>query len=113
MSCLDIIKIALLSVSENVGHYTALKKTPPYIVWAEDGQGDTVFANGEMRNQAITGTVDLFTQTLEGEPLIEAIPAALNGKCAWWLGSVQYEDDTGLLHVEWIWEVPSGGTDHV
>ena len=109
MKCLDVIKNALLSVSDNVGHYEAFKKTPPYIVWAEDGAADTVFANGRLQNQVVTGTVDLFTRDRDGEPLMEAIPAALDGKCAWRLNSVQYEEDTGLLHVEWAWEVPAGG----
>lgn len=108
MSCLDIIKKALLSTSENVGHYEAMKKEPPYIVWAEDGAGDTVFANNRLQNQAISGTVDLFTRNRDGDPLIDAISAALDGVCAWRLNSVQYEDDTGLLHVEWAWEVPNG-----
>ena len=108
MSCLDLIKNALLAVSQNVGHYEAMKKEPPYIVWAEDGTGDTVFANGRKQCGAMTGTVDLFTRDRDGDPLIAAISDALNGICAWRLNSVQYEDDTGLLHVEWVWEVPDG-----
>lgn len=108
MSWMDEIKNALLSVSENVGHFQAMKKTPPYIVWAEDGQGDTVRANGRLQNQVITGTVDLFTRQLEGEPLAEAIPKALDEVCAWRLNSVQFEEDKGLLHYEWVWEVIDG-----
>lgn len=111
MRCLDTIKEALLTVSDNVGHYEALKKTPPYIVWAEDGAGDTVFANDRLQNQAITGTVDLFTRDRDGDPLMEAIPQALDGVCAWRLNSIQYEDDTKLLHAEWAWEVPNGETE--
>ena len=40
------------------------------------------------------------------EPLSEAVPAALEGiGAAWYLNSVQYEEDTGLTHWEWVWEV--------
>ena len=24
---------------------------------------------------------------------------------AWYLNSIQYEEDTGLIHYEWVWEV--------
>lgn len=99
----------LATLCDRVYHYTAAPNAePPYIVWAEDGAAATVFANGRLQNQTITGTVDLFTRDLEHEPLAEAIPAALDGVCAWRLNSVQYEDDTGLLHMEWVWEVPHG-----
>ena len=33
------IKEALLSVTDNVGHYEAIHKTDKYIVWAEDSEG--------------------------------------------------------------------------
>lgn len=109
MTCLNKIRDALLRVSWNVGHFRAMKTSPPYIVWAEDSPGDKVVANGRTQNQAIAGTVDLFTRTLEGEPLAEAIPAALDEVCAWRLNSIQFEEDKGLLHYEWIWEVEKDG----
>lgn len=113
MTCLERIKAALLSVCDNVGHFEAMHKTPPYIVWAEDGTADTVFANDRVENQAVTGTVHLFTRTLEGEPLAQAVPRALDEVCAWRLGSVQYEQETGLLHYEWVWEVEADGEDRL
>ena len=33
-------------------------------------------------------------------------PQALEGiGASWYLNSVQYEEDTGLIHYEWYWEV--------
>ena len=101
---LSEIKTALLTVSSNVGHYKALKKTPPYIVWAEDGTNDP--CAGDVHDDIVfTGTTDLFTNT-ENDPLVDQIGAAFEaaGIC-WQLYSVQHEDDTGLIHYEWTWEV--------
>lgn len=108
MTCLDELRDALLDVTTAVYHFHAHKPPRKYIVWAEDGAGDTVFGNGRMQNQAITGAVDLFTDDPEDTGLFEGVQAALDGVCAWRLNSVQYEDDTGLTHYEWVWEVPNG-----
>lgn len=107
MCSLDVIKNALLTVSQNVWHFKAFKKAPPYIVWAEDGQADSVWADGAMQEQIITGTIDLYTKTLDNEPLFESIQNALNGtEISWRLNSIQYEDGgAGLLHYEWVWEL--------
>lgn len=108
----EIIKNALLGVSPNVWHFEAATeaktKNDPYIVWAEDGAGDSVFANGRKKEGVVAGTVDLFTKNLDGEPLAEAIPKALDGVCAWRLLSAQHEEDTGILHYEWAWEIEDG-----
>lgn len=108
MSCLDDLKNALLAVTAEVYHFHAHKPSPPYIVWAEDGAGDMVVANGRMQNQAIAGTVDLFTDDPENTALFDGVQAALDEVCAWELNSIQYEDDTGLTHYEWVWEVEYG-----
>lgn len=111
MTCLDRIRDALLGVTPEVYHFHAHKPSPPYIVWAEDGAGAVVVANGRMQNQVITGTVDLFTDDPEDTTLFEGVQAALDGVCAWRLNSIQYEDETGLTHCEWAWEVPNGQDD--
>ena len=58
--------------------------------------------------QARGGTVDLFTGDPEDTALFEGIQAALDRVCCWRLNSIQYEEDTGLTHYEWRWEVPNG-----
>lgn len=99
----------LATVTPKAYRYTAPADTSgPYIVWAEDGQGDTVWADGKMQEQAIQGTVDYFTNT-ENDPNVKEIQDALNGVCSWRLNSVQYEDKTKFIHFEWVFEVDGHG----
>lgn len=104
---MDINKVAeaLLTVTDNVGHYTALHQADRYIVWAEDSQGDTVWADGRMQEQVIQGTIDYFTR-IESDPNFDGIQAALNdADISFYLNSVQYEDDTKFIHYEWVWSI--------
>ena len=102
---LDIIKNALLSVSPNVYHYTAGETpNPPFVVWTEDSQ-NIFHSNNGHGETADQGTVDLYTRH-ENDPLRQAIPAALAAiGCSWYKNSTQYEQDTGLIHDEWVFEV--------
>lgn len=76
----------------------------PFLVWAEDGD-NTAWADDRMMEQAITGTTDYFTRD-EFDPAIDRIQDANQSLgIAWRLNSVQYEDDTELIHYEWSWEV--------
>lgn len=100
---LEVMKNALLTVTNNVGHYEALKKTDKYIVWAEDGQAGAEWSDDAMQEQAISGTVDYFTKT-EYDPNFGAIQTAMNAAgVSFRLNSIQYESDTGYIHYEWVW----------
>ena len=101
---LDALKNALLTVGPPVSHYAATKQPDKYIVWAEDGQTDAVWADGKMQEQTIGGTIDYFTKT-ENDENVQKIQNALNGVCSWRLNSVQYEDGTKYVHYEWTFEV--------
>lgn len=105
MTSLEIIKNALNPLADEVHHYTAPPGTePPYIVWAEDG-ANHFQADDKNAETAYTGTIDLFTLD-QDDPLRESIPEALNGTpAAWYLNSIQYEEETDLIHTEWVWEV--------
>nr|DAQ35644.1 MAG TPA: Protein of unknown function (DUF806) [Caudoviricetes sp.] len=104
MSSLDALKTALLSVTDNVGHYTSHKKTDRYIVWAEDG-GYSGHADNQHTTDILTGTIDYFTKA-ENDQAVKAIQNALDDiKIAWKLNSVQYEEDTGYIHYEFVWEL--------
>ena len=95
----------LLTVTSDVFHYHAHKKPDKYIVWAEDGQGDSVFADEKMEDRALQGTIDYFTKT-EFDPNVELIQIKLTeAEISWRLNSVQHEEDTGYIHYEWIWEL--------
>lgn len=100
------VRDALLSVTENVGHYEALNVSDKYIVWAEDMEADSVHSDNQKEIQAIQGTVDYFTKE-DGDPNVERIQDALAGAegVVYSMNSVQYEEETGYIHYEWMWEV--------
>ena len=102
---LDTIQTALLTVGVPVSHYNAVEQPDKYIVWAEDGQADAVHGDNRMQTLALTGTVDYFTKT-EYDANVQKIQKALSdAKIPWRLNSVQYEDETGYIHHEWVWQI--------
>lgn len=99
------IRDALLNVSDVVGHYTFSKNMNEYIVWAEDGEGDSLHLNDQKNEQTITGTIDLFTKN-EYSETIDKIQEALNkSRISFVLQSVQYEEETKYIHYEWRFEI--------
>ncbi len=74
-----------------------------YGVIAIDGQ-NALRAGNRLAEKIPEGTIDWFTRdpasTMPGE--VESLLDRLGA--SWYLGSVQYEDDTGLLHYEWVWQ---------
>lgn len=101
----DVIKNALLTVTDKVHHYEAAKQTGSYIVWAEDTQADAVWADDKMQEQTIQGTIDYFTKK-ENDPSWRLIQKALSDAgVTFKLNSVQYEYDTKYIHYEWVWEI--------
>lgn len=88
-----------------VYHYWRPRLIPPYCVWAEDGEDGDLDADGKKSEQSIAGYVDYYTLT-EKDPAVDSIQEALNsidGAFVWRLDSVQYEDETNLIHYQWIW----------
>lgn len=101
------IENALASIEGlKVYHYLRPQLKAPFCVWAEDGENSSLEADLHKEEQALSGTVDLFTKT-EYDPLNDEIQSALNTieNCAWALSSVQYEDDTELIHYEWEFNI--------
>lgn len=74
-----------------------------YGVWAEDGAND-LGADDHHAEHVTQGTIDYFTRN-DSETPRTTIETALDGKCAWYLNSIQFEEDTGYIHYEWIWEI--------
>lgn len=103
---LDSVKTALLTVTQRVYRYTAISSpTFPYIVWAEDGQSDSLHGDGVMINQTIEGTIDLFSK-IPDDPMIGQIQSALNDAgIGFRLNAVQFEQDTRVIHHEWVWNI--------
>lgn len=77
-----------------------------YLVVAIDQEAASLEADGKKTNQAPQGTVDLYSITSDREQMqsVQAALDALDG-CAWYLNSVQYEDDTRLIHWEWVFSL--------
>lgn len=103
MAWYDTIKAAHLAVTDAVSHAKRIQSSR-YFVWQEDGAND-LEADGRHAEGAVTGTTDLFTKQ-EHDPWVEALGESMSGYgIAWYLSSVQYEEDTGFFHYEWVWEV--------
>lgn len=99
----DTLRDALKSVGVPVGHYRVHKQTDRYIVWAEDNQASALWTEDGMSRQVVQGTVHYFTKT-EYDANVDKIQAVLGRAVSWRLNSIQYEDDTGYIHWEWVWE---------
>lgn len=99
------LRDALLEVTEYTFHYEATHKPDKYIVWAEDGEADSINADNHKTEQVLQGTIDYFTKT-EYDPNFGLIQAKLNSiDISWLLNFVQYEEDTGYIHYEWVFEI--------
>ena len=71
-----------------------------YGEWAEE-TGSDLGANGHHAERGTTVTVDLFTRDGSRTPR-DTIEAVLNAlPVAWRLDSINYEPDTGLVHLYW------------
>ena len=102
---LKLMVDALTALHGRVYHLTAAKDAkPPYIVWASDS-GSALWADNSRTEKKEQGTIDLYTKS-DKDALIAAIPAARDtAEISFYLNSVQMEDDTGLIHYEWVYEV--------
>lgn len=88
-----------------VYHYRRPSGTFPVVIWQEDFEANSFDSDNCKVEQAMHGTVDYYTKT-EYDPNVDVIQTALLGYgCAWRVNSVQYEDETGLIHYEWEFEV--------
>lgn len=104
-SKLKKIRDTLNKVNVDVYHYDASNKDTNYIVWAESGEAGSFHSDNSKSEQVITGTIDYFTKE-EYSKIIDDIQNALNdANISFVLNSVQYEEETKLIHYEWVFEV--------
>ena len=102
----------LLTITPNVYHNEAFQEDGSYIVWAEDGQAASLYANDSMQIQVIEGTIDLFTK-IEFDPMFNTIQTTLDGAdLTWELNSTQHEEKIGYTHHEWLWRIENGTDDY-
>ena len=100
----------LLGLTDKVYHFEAPENAaPPYIVWQEIGQGEILSGDDSQDAYAATGTIDIFSRN-EKEPLVSSVYRALNDACiSFYKKSVQYEQDTRLIHTEYEFDVLGWG----
>nr|DAG72923.1 MAG TPA: hypothetical protein [Caudoviricetes sp.] len=104
MTWYERIIAAHTAVTDSVSHSARLA-SDRYFVWQEDGSNDLAGDNGHGET-AVTGTTDLYTKQ-EFDPWADALGESLSSYgISWRLDNVQYEEDTGFYHYEWLWEVP-------
>lgn len=102
---LSDLRDALLEVIPDVFHYKARAKPDKYIVWAEDSEAGSLEADDKKEEQVLQGTIDYFTK-MEYDPNFQLIQEKLNSiEISWRLSSIQYEEETGYIHYEWVWEM--------
>lgn len=81
-------------------HYTAPEnQSPGYCVWQEI-LGINLAGDDKHAESGFVIAVDYFTDE-EYDSNIDAISALLDTYGSWTIESVQYEEDTGLIHYEW------------
>lgn len=77
-----------------------------YLVIQLDGQGDSLESDNVTTQQAIEGSVDLFCYSKDRANYDAVWSALRTSGCAVRLSSVQYENETRLIHYEWIFQLP-------
>lgn len=88
-----------------VYHYWHTRLEAPYLIWAEEGEGDSLHTDNHKSEQVITGTIDYFTKT-EFDSVVDEIQDALNSiDIGWELTAVDYEEETNLIHHSWDFEI--------
>lgn len=104
-SGLESVKEALMDVSNRVYHYEAFEVADDYFVWSEDIEGNSLQGDNKKIYKVVQGTIDYFTKT-ENSSKIGEVEESLNSReISYRLNSVQYEDETGYIHYEWVFEV--------
>ena len=87
-------------------HYWHPNLTAPFCIWAEDSEASALYSSNHKAEQTISGTIDYYTLT-EFDTTVELIQEKLNSieNCGWSLISIQYEDETNLIHYEWDFSI--------
>ena len=101
---LDALVTALTNTSLPFAHFGwSSAPAGDYGVYAEDGANDLLAGNAHAES-VIEGTVDYFTRddSLACKATIET--ALTSAGCAWYLSSVQFESDSGYIHLEWVFQ---------
>lgn len=101
---MDELALALTNTGLKFAHF-GWSKAPSgdYGVYAEDGANDLIAGNKHVE-KALQGTVDYFTWDDSGAPKATIEAALESVPVAYYLNSVQFENDSGYIHYEWVFE---------
>lgn len=104
----DNLLAALNSTGLPFAHFAWAKDAPEtrqdHGVYAEDDEL-ALYANNQHAERVLQGTVDYYTRDDSGTPKT-TIEAALDLYAVpYRMESIQFEDDTGYIHYEWVFEV--------
>lgn len=104
MSWWEKIIAVHLQITDKVSHGERMQ-SERYFVWQEDGTEDCIL-DGKHAEKAVTGSTDLFTKQ-EFDPWKDQMEEAFDNApdILWRLNSIQFEEETGFWHYEWIWTV--------
>lgn len=100
----------LAGLPVSVFHYTRPKTvTNRYVVWQENGGNNSFHADNSQEEHTVAGTLDYFTK-VEFDSAVDDIQQTLIAAagCSWELTNVQFEEETGLIHYTWEWEIGYG-----
>lgn len=101
------LRDALTSINGlKVYHYWRPRLEAPFLVWQEDGEDNALHTSNHKAEQSIGGTIDYYTKD-EYDVMVETIQATLNTieNLGWSLSSVQFEEETNLIHYEWTFSI--------
>lgn len=99
------IRDGFAEAAPHVYHYWRERKSFPCIVWQENGEDASFYAGNQKAEQAVSGTLDYYTK-LEFDPAVDTVQQIFRDmEISWTLNSVQYEEDTNLIHYEWNWVI--------
>ena len=99
------LKNALLATGYPFAHFAwSHAPTGTYGIYGEDGENRLAGDNRTVE-KAMVVYVALFTKDDSGEPMNKVETALQSIPCAWYLNTVQFEENTGYIHYEWAVEV--------
>ena len=103
--------VALLKAIQNVQFTEYEWKTRPsgnFGTVQLDFEAEVDNGNDTKQDRAWEGSVDLFTHGKE-MTIVAAVETALESVCegSWYLNSEQYEQSTGLIHREFVFQIES------
>lgn len=106
------IGTTLATLTTKTYHYYRPVKDIPCLIWAETGEETSFHSDNHKSEQRIVGTVDCFTKT-EFDPLLDSVQDTFEALgLTWVLDTVQYEEETNLIHYTWSWGVINGEVDN-